>query len=38
MSINPINLYGNWHEGFAMDAHVIKSTYIGENEYGHQEF
>lgn len=38
MSINPIRLEGNWEEGFAIDFHVIKSVYTGENEYGRSEF
>lgn len=36
--INPIKLEGNWTEGFALDIHVIKSIYVGENQYGRPEF
>lgn len=36
--INPIELKGNWTKGFALDIHVIKSVYTGDNEYGHPKF
>jgi len=38
MSLNPIRLKGNWDKGYALDAHIIKSTYLGEDEYGHNKF
>ncbi len=36
--INPIKIYGEWIEGYAMDVHTISSDYLGENEYGHPMF
>lgn len=36
--INPIKIYGEWKEGYAMDLHTISSEYLGENEYGHPVF
>lgn len=35
---NPKKLSGNWKDGYALDKHVIKSVFIGENEYGHPQF
>ncbi|NIH22128.1 ComF family protein [Providencia heimbachae] len=29
---------GNWDLGFAMDKHMIRSTYMGDNEYGRPQF
>ena len=36
--IHPIKLRGRWREGFALDRHIVSSTYIGDNEYGHPMF
>jgi len=38
MSISPIKLVGNWDEGYALDRHIISSTPIGEDIYGHMQF
>lgn len=38
MGINPIELNGNWKEGFALDIHTISSEYLGEDEFGHKQF
>lgn len=38
MGINPIKLYGNWNDGYALDLHVIHSEPIGEDMYGHMQF
>jgi len=35
---NPKRLRGNWKDGYALDKHVLKSTFLGENEYGHPQF
>jgi len=35
MKINPIKLIGNWDEGWAFDKHIISSTFIGTDIYGH---
>jgi predicted amidophosphoribosyltransferase len=31
-------LHGNWDLGFALDKHMLKSVYIGDDEYGHARF
>lgn len=36
--IHPIKLLGRWREGFALHRHIVSSTYIGDNEYGHPMF
>lgn len=33
-----ILLNGNWKEGYAIDLHTLSSTYLGENEYGREQF
>lgn len=38
MGINPIRLIGNWDEGWAMDIHVISSTYTGTDIHGHDTY
>jgi predicted amidophosphoribosyltransferase len=29
---------GNWNLGFTLDKHMISSTYLGDDEYGHPRF
>ena len=29
---------GNWEKGLAFDIHILASTYLGPNEYGHAQF
>ncbi|MCL2189174.1 MAG: hypothetical protein FWC16_09670 [Defluviitaleaceae bacterium] len=38
MSINPIEIHGNWNHGFVLDKHVVSSTPIGENVYGRMQY
>lgn len=38
VTINPIKLSGNWTQGYALDIHTIDSTFIGYDEYGHEDF
>jgi competence protein ComFC len=38
ITINPIELSGNWTQGYALDIHTIDSTFIGYDEYGHEVF
>ena len=38
MRVNPIELYGPWDEGYALDIHTISSEFIGYDVYGHPEF
>ena len=33
-----IRLEGNWKRGLAFDVHTLSSTYLGVNEYGHDEW
>jgi len=37
-TVNPIKLSGNWTQGYALDIHIIDSTFIGYDEYGHEVF
>jgi predicted amidophosphoribosyltransferase len=36
--ISPMRIVGRWHEGFALDYHIISSIYIGDDEFGHGRF
>lgn len=38
MKVNVKQICGNWDLGYAMDKHLIKSTYLGDNEYGKPMF
>lgn len=38
MSINPQKITGNWNAGWVLDRHVISSTPMGNNIYGHMEY
>jgi competence protein ComFC len=38
VEIHPKRLRGPWNEGYALDVHVLESTFIGDNEYGHPMF
>ena len=31
-------IHGNWDAGWVLDKHVLSSTYIGDNEWGHPQF
>lgn len=31
-------LSGNWDAGYVLDKHVLSSTYVGDNEFGHPQF
>jgi competence protein ComFC len=33
-----IELNGNWHKGLAFDVHSLSSTYLGPNEFGHDQW
>jgi len=37
-TVNPIKLSGNWTQGYALDIHIIDSTFIRYDEYGHEVF
>lgn len=34
----PIQLFGNWEEGYALDVYIESSEYIGEDVFGHPMF
>ncbi|MBI1901997.1 MAG: ComF family protein [Planctomycetia bacterium] len=36
--ISPRKLRGTWVAGYALDVHTVRSTYVGEDEYGHAVF
>lgn len=38
MKIDPKPIHGKWVEGFSLDAQIVKSTYLGDDEYGHPRF
>jgi competence protein ComFC len=37
-SINPVRISGKWHDGYALDEHTVRSTFIGYDEVGHALF
>jgi competence protein ComFC len=32
ISINPLKLSGNWHEGYALDLHTLSSEFVGYDD------
>ena len=38
MKNNIKKIAGNWEDGYALDKHLIKSTFLGHNEFGHPQF
>ena len=38
MQVNLREIFGNWNKGFTLDKHMLSSTYVGENAYGHAQF
>ena len=34
----PYKLVGSWKKGFAFALHTVSSTYLGPNEFGHDQF
>ncbi|MFZ2463681.1 MAG: hypothetical protein WAW77_08690, partial [Caldibacillus thermoamylovorans] len=36
--LNPIRIWGNWKEGYALDWHTLKSIYLGVDEWGHNQY
>ncbi len=38
VSIRPVKIPGRWREGYALDFHVVSSTFLGHDEYGHAQF
>ena len=33
-----IEIKDNWKKGFALDLHTKSSTYLGPDEFGHDQF
>lgn len=38
INVNPIQLPGNWVEGYALDIHTISSILVGYDEFGYEVF
>ncbi|GIU36007.1 ComF family protein [Shewanella schlegeliana] len=38
MEINVQRIDGNWNLGYSLDKHVLSSTYLGDNQWGHATF
>jgi predicted amidophosphoribosyltransferase len=38
MDVHIKEISGNWEQGYAMDKHIVRSTYTGDNEFGHATF
>ncbi|OZI46335.1 amidophosphoribosyltransferase [Bordetella genomosp. 5] len=38
MNVTLKEIYGPWESGWALDKHVLSSTYLGDNEWGHPQF
>lgn len=38
MKVDLRKIEGNWNEGYALDKHIVRSTYTGDNEYGRPTF
>jgi predicted amidophosphoribosyltransferase len=38
MQVNIREINGNWDKGYALDKHMIRSTYLGDNEHGRPQF
>ncbi|MEZ8420563.1 ComF family protein [Vibrio splendidus] len=38
MDVNVKEITGVWDSGYSLDKHIVSSTYIGENQWGHAKF
>ena len=38
IKVNPIRIPGSWRQGYALDYHTLRSTFIGHDEFGHLLF
>lgn len=38
MNVNVHKIIGSWNIGYSLDKHTIRSTYIGDDQYGHARF
>lgn len=38
VDVNVKEITGVWDSGYSLDKHIVSSTYIGENQWGHAQF
>jgi adenine/guanine phosphoribosyltransferase-like PRPP-binding protein len=38
VEIHPARIAGRWADGRALDVHTVRSTYLGDDEFGHAQF
>lgn len=38
MNVTLKEIQGTWDAGWIQDKHVLSSTYIGDNQWGHRQF
>lgn len=38
MNVSLKEIHGRWDSGWVLDKHVLSSTYIGDNQWGHAQF
>ena len=38
LQCNPMPIQGNWEQGYVLDYHVLRSEFVGYDEYGHPRF
>ncbi|MCC8628535.1 ComF family protein [Xanthomonas perforans] len=38
MAVNVKEIFGPWYQGFALDKHMIRSTFTGHDDQGHATF
>ena len=38
MKVSLKQIHGQWDEGWVLDKHMLRSTYLGEDAYGHPRF
>lgn len=36
--VDPSRIPGRWRDGFVLDYHIVRSTYLGDDEFGHPIF
>jgi predicted amidophosphoribosyltransferase len=36
--INPMRIPGNWRQGYVLDYHILRSEFLGHDEFGHPMF
>jgi predicted amidophosphoribosyltransferase len=38
VEVHPLRIPGRWSDGRALDVHTVRSTYLGDDEFGHRLF